>query len=423
MKIRVVFLFVLLAVANVQGTNATSSRTFAFEDYEIRTTLVNEGGASGYHLVKVGKDPFARTLLYEEASIRIHNIVEIEGNHVLYGYYHKDGEPSYYDGFLTVLSPSGEELAFVRFDYEQEEDVRMVQGFDGGILVVVQVATPNDRGQYDFLRNTIVALDYHYRPIDSIELYQEIQSMATTDRLLLLEYDYDNFYDVAITSTLNTIRPSDPLDIETDEDITERIYIPFVNEATLNDQVVRNGVMIDYPGHYRLIYDGFVYRFTVHPRVEGVVDGGVYNEPLTPIVSTAQLTLNGDPHVSGTVISEPGTYDLTVRGLGGYEWTISFTITSNLSGVRHNGSYTDAVQLSFSGTGYLNNGLIPSPFTVEEPGEYILTIQGVNGYRETHVFTLESPPPDKTLLDFLKQYDLVILGVTVVSGLLVLKKK
>lgn len=423
MKFRVVFLFVLLACCNVQGSRAASTMTYAFGDYEIRTTLVNQNGASGYELVKVGKDPFARTLIYEDSAIRINDIVDIEGNHVLFGYYHQDGGPSYYDGFLTVLSPAGEELAFVRFDYEQEEDVVKVHAVEGAILVVVRVASPNDRDQYDFLRNTIVALDYHYEPMDSIELYHEIQSMATTDRLLLLEYDHDNEFDVAITATLDAIRPSDPLPIATDESVVERIFIPFVNEAILNDKTVHHGVLIEYPGHYRLLYEGFLYRFTVHPRIEGVQEDGVYTGTVTPIVSTAQLTLNGEPHVSGTPIQEPGTYELLVRGVGGYEHRIRFTITSNLTGVRHNGSYADSVQLSFDGTGYLNNGFITSPYTVEEPGEYLLTIQGVNGYQETHVFSLEAPAPNKTLLDFLKQFDLAILGVTLISGLLVMKKK
>jgi hypothetical protein len=60
---------------------------------------------------------------------------------------------------------------------------------------------------------------------------------------------------------------------------------------------------------------------------------------------------------------------------------------------------------------------------VDEPGDYILTIEGENAYKESYFFTIEPPDEGHSLLDFLRQYDIAILGVTVIAGLLVLKKK
>jgi hypothetical protein len=186
---------------------------------------------------------------------------------------------------------------------------------------------------------------------------------------------------------------------------------------------VEHGVRIDFPGHYILQYDGFDYQFTVEPTISGVDDLASYNEPVTPFITSGKLFLNDDLFVSGSTISDPGYYELTIQGINGYQKVISFTITSHLSGVVHNQTYQEPVEMTFNGTGYLNNGFITSPFRVEDPGEYVLTIEGKNTYKETYYFAIMEPPKAYTMMDFLRQYDLVILGVTIVGGLLVLKKK
>ena len=72
---------------------------------------------------------------------------------------------------------------------------------------------------------------------------------------------------------------------------------------------------------------------------------------------------------------------------------------------------------------YLNNTFITSPYVVEQPGTYLLTIEGENHYLESYEFEIVDSENELTFLRFLQQYDLIILGITVISGLLILKKK
>lgn len=420
---RVVFLLLVLGCWKGTTIGAASTHVFTFVDYEIRVQETYDAGTYSYILEKIGKDPFSRTLGYPSSRIHINSIIEVNGNHVIYGYIHRDGQASYYDGFLTVLSPAGEELNMILFDEDREEDVRAVYQMEGMLFVALRISEMNDLERYDFLRFDVIALDHQYEIIGTKEIYQEVESMLATDRMLLLNFDHDESYDIGVTTTLETISTSTPLPIATDTVYVDHVYIPFLNEALINQSVAENGAYLDYPGQYNLRYDGFTYTFTIVPEVTGVEDGGVYNDAVTPIISAGQVYLNQDLFVSGSVISEPGDYELNIKGVNGFTQTFQFTITSNLEGVIHNGQYTNPVEVSFLGNGYLNNGFITSPYFVEDPGEYILTIHGKNEYRETYYFTIEEPPANYTLLDFLKQYDLILLGITLVSGFLILKKK
>ena len=420
---RVVFLLVLLSWFVPRQVEASVSNIYAFTDYQIRTTETVIDGARGYEIDKVGRNPFSRTLTYPETLIHINDIVEVNGNHVLYGYLHDEEGDSYYDGFLTVLSPTGEEITHMVFDNDEEEDILLVVDMGDMMFVVIQELTMNEREQYDFLRLQVLGLDYNFSVMDEREVYQEPEQMVSMNGLLLLNFDYDDTFDLGITRTLDIIQDTDPLPIETDQTFLGTVSIPFLNEALLNGMVVEHGITIDYPGNYVLEYNEFTYEFTVLPEVSGIDDGGVYNDTVTPVVSGGKLTLNDDSFVSGTPIAEPGDYTLVVEGKYGLRITYQFTITSNLQGIHHNGRYTDTVELSFLGIGYLNNGFITSPYQLEEPGEYILTIEGNNAYKETYFFTIETPEEERTFIDFLRQYDLAILGITVLGGLLVLKKK
>lgn len=421
---RVIFFMVLfVCLFTTTDVNAATTHTYQFDEYEIRATTTLVDGNRGYELNKIGKDPFSLLFTYPESTVHINNITEIDGNHVIYGYIHYSGANTYYEGFITILSPSGEELDHMIYDYDTDEDVRFVHAMDNVIIVAVVSVEKNDRDQYDFLRYSIHTYDYNYTPLETFDIYQEIETFYPMDSMLLFNFNYDTLYDLGITNNLELIYPDDPLPIEQDQQFTDTVSIPFLNSGVLNGEEVFHGVEITTPGYYDLLYDGYTYHFEVLPNVSGVEDGGVYNEPVTPLISSGRVYLDQDLFSSGITISEPGEYHLVIQGKGGYQEQISFTITTDLEGITHNTIYQQPVELSFQGTGYLNNGYITSPYIVEEPGEYMLRIEGENEYRETYFFTIDDPAPQYTLIDFLKQFDLAILGVTLLSGFLILKKK
>ncbi len=204
---------------------------------------------------------------------------------------------------------------------------------------------------------------------------------------------------------------------------TGSIYIPFLNEALLNNTPVANGVFIDQPGYYELLWNEQQFSFTVDPIIEGVEDGAVYSSPIRPKVSSGSLMLDTKRFISGQLIDRPGNYRLLINGVEGYIKTLQFTITSNMQGIVNNGKYTDEVQITFNGDGYLNNGYVTSPLIISEKGEYLLQVKGEGGYSEQYAFTIEQDLESLTFASFLRDYDLIIFGITLISGFIVLKKK
>ena len=94
-----------------------------------------------------------------------------------------------------------------------------------------------------------------------------------------------------------------------------------------------------------------------------------------------------------------------------------------MQGIVNNGKYTDEVQITFNGDGYLNNGYVTSPLIISEKGEYLLQVKGEGGYSEQYAFTIEQDLESLTFASFLRDYDLIIFGITLISGFIVLKKK
>ncbi len=172
-----------------------------------------------------------------------------------------------------------------------------------------------------------------------------------------------------------------------------------------------------------MLYNGYTYRFVVEPIVTGVTDNEVYLETVTPVIKTGKAYLNNDLYVSGTPITEPGNYTLKVDGLNNYEKIYNFSINSSVTGILNNQVYDNDVQIEFEGEGYLNNTFIESPYTVTDDGEYLLKIRGEGNYLETYYFSVEKAEEETTVIDYVQKYDVVFLGVVVIVGGIILKKK
>jgi hypothetical protein len=420
---KIVFLLLICFTITPKIVQASSIEVYTFTDYEIRLESFWENGAFGYNIDKIGKDPFSRQLLYEDSQFYIHGIKEIDHNHVLYGYIHQPGGDTYYEGFVVVLNQNGEEILKRTYDFGFEEDINGIEVMDGALGIVISMVQENEQEQYDFVQSKVLLVDFTYETMKEFDIFHEIKNISSTDNLLLLDFDNDGTNDLGIQNTSQILYADEPLSIQSDNVFNNTTYIPFLNTAFLNNQLVENGVLITSPGNYSLKYNNVLYTFTVVPEVMGVEDNGVYTKTVTPLFYAKNAYLNGELFVSGENISEVGHYDLVIKGVGNYEKTLSFTILSDIKGIVNNGIYNTPVDLSFSGNGYLNNVFINSPYTISKPGDYLLTIKGKNNYTEQYSFTINDMDNSFSFVNFLKQYDLYILAITLISGFVVLKKK
>lgn len=416
-------LFVLCGVSQIPKTHAIlGNGTYEFETYDIKLDYFrDEQRVRGYYINKFGDMPFSITYQREVGWIELDNVAELDGNHVFMGRLHDGEGDNFYKGFFMVYSPEGQFIQEVILEQEVEVNMEYMFEVDGVYIAVMEGFSPEGEQRQD--RYYIIVYDKAFNVLEQIEVFDHYTDIIQTERMILYNTGYDDEYDGAYTTSLELIEPTNALMISTDQVFEEEVYIPFINDAVLNGDTVTNGVLIEYPGYYTLVYNDYTYTFTVTANVNGVEDGGIYQELVQPYFDVGKATLNDDVFASGETIEEPGDYILRIEGLNGYLQEYEFTIDAHVEGLINNQTYTDEVTFDFNGTGYLNDTYITPPFTVSEPGEYVLTISGENNYRDTYYFTIEESESSHTVVDFLQQYDIVLLGVTLVSGLLILKKK
>src|SRR5690606_41179303 len=110
------------------------------------------------------------------------------------------------------------------------------------------------------------------------------------------------------------------------------------------------------------------------PVVEGVEDGAYYREEVTPTFNEGTATLNGEPYVSGTPITEEGEYELVVTDEAGNKTTVTFTIDKTVpvvEGVEDGAYYGEEVIPIDRKSAAKRNG---EPYgcgrTITEEGEY-----------------------------------------------------
>ena len=198
-----------------------------------------------------------------------------------------------------------------------------------------------------------------------------IKKITSNEHYILFNYDYDDLYDGAIRDDLTILLPNDVLDIANQEMFINEVNIEFLNSA--------------------LLYNNAEYNFILKPLVLGVENNKSYNESVSPSISSGNVVLNNDIFISGTEISKPGNYELTINGINNYSEIYNFTIVSNMTGITNNHTYLEPVTVSFSGEGYLNNQFIDSPAEVSETGEYILKIKGENNVPKPKVKPCNKP--------------------------------
>src|SRR5690606_21840967 len=136
------------------------------------------------------------------------------------------------------------------------------------------------------------------------------------------------------------------------------------------------------------------------PVVEGVENGAYYGDEVIPMFNEVTATLNGEPYVSGTPITEEGEYELVVMDEAGNQTTVIFTIDKTapvVEGVTDRASYNSDVTVTFNeGTATLNGEPFTSGETVTDDGNYRLIVTDEAGNQTVVDFTVERMVPDTT---------------------------
>ncbi|QOS81642.1 InlB B-repeat-containing protein [Paenibacillus sp. JNUCC31] len=133
---------------------------------------------------------------------------------------------------------------------------------------------------------------------------------------------------------------------------------------------------------------------TTPPIVNGVSDGGIYNQTVTPTFNSGTAFLNGAAFANGTPVTADGVYTLVVTNSIG-STTLNFSIDTAppvVLGVTDNGKYNENPTITFNeGTATLNGSPFSSGETVQSEGEYALIVTDRAGNTTTLHFSFYTP--------------------------------
>lgn len=414
---KIVFLLclaMLMIPTKVKGIDSYPCNNGFMEVREIRY----ENGRKA-EITKIGENAFKDTLVLHDMEYYINDVICTEDRYVLYGYTHGDNYENYYDDLLVVYNFNGEKLLEERTDYGELEEITDVFYMNQTYYIVVHQTY--DNGHYEHLKNLIEVRDNQFNIIETIDVPEEVFRFKTENDMLILQYEYVLFSSLGIKSDGGLVHVDDPIVIE--KEYYGSMTIEFLNEARLNNEIVENGVYIEYPGNYEFIYDGFTYEFVVHPLIKGVEDKNISKEEVLLEYSAGNGMLDNDSFISGTRISDPGNHLFIVNGINEYSKEIEFTISASVEGITNGHTYENEVKIEFNGDGYLNNNHVTSPLLVSDIGDYILTIKGANGYLDMYEFSVVETDTSNSLSGFVKNLDIFLVVIVVIMGVIVIKKK
>ena len=409
---KIVFLICLMFLVVPNHTKASDQ--YSCEDAYLLIDDIN-----GLEITKVGLNPYSITR--DEVTYYRVTMTKCESNHhYIYGYIHNDDSDTYYDGYLLVLNQNGEIIKEMIIDYENLEEVKDILLFNNMLIMHVR-ESENIDDEIVFKEDHVVAYDSNYEVINEMILSPEIRRFTASTELVLISQSHNGEYEIGIRSDFTILNQSETLEIN--DRYTGSVNVEFLNEGMLNNQPVSNGLTIDYPGIYQFIYNDQIYDFVVDPEINGVLDKQSYSNAVSIEFSNGNATLNNEPYMSGEIINEPGNYTLEINGVNNYKETITFKIVPEVTGVIDGHTYQDLVNITFKGEAYLNNNFVESPLLIEEPGEYILRVKGVNGYMDTYQFHIVEEETGLDMTDIVKNIDIFLIVIVVVSGIIILKKK
>ncbi|PAT01524.1 hypothetical protein CI105_06470 [Candidatus Izimaplasma bacterium ZiA1] len=418
---KTIFFIILLFVAipRVNTYAATNQYEYVFESYQINTEPFYENNKRGYTITRTGNQNYSKTVINSKINYTINGIINHKNNTIIYGYCVNDDTDTFYDVFYTVFDASGNIINDYTNDFNKQEEIIKFYTLGNDVFFYFNQASLD----YEPITESfyVVKLDNQYGVDDYIKIEGVVESSDNDEYLIKFNFEHLGNYDLGVTKNLKIIDETYTIDLNNRSNF-EDVKILVLNPVTLNNEVIYDSILIDYPGHYEIMINNATHTFDVEALIEGVIANSIVKEPIIVTYNKGQVFLNDDLYLSGTIIEEPGFYQLIVNGINDYQKIIEFTIKPEVNGIINNTVYKEPITLDFNGEGYLNNQFIESGFYVENEGEYLLKIKGVNGYLENYYFQIISEENQTSIMDIITKYDIYVLGTVVLIGIVILKK-
>jgi urease beta subunit len=158
------------------------------------------------------------------------------------------------------------------------------------------------------------------------------------------------------------------------------------------------------------------------PAVSGVSNNAFYNVNRTIVFDKGTGTLNGVAFVSGTIVTEEGSYTLIVTDDAGNSTTVNFVIDKTapiVSGVENNTYYSINRTITFNeGSATLNGNAFTSGTLVSAENSYEIIVTDLAGNTTTISFALDKTAPIITIQPYesVLPVSSVTVSVTVNEG-------
>lgn len=148
-------------------------------------------------------------------------------------------------------------------------------------------------------------------------------------------------------------------------------------------------------GHHELMVvgsNGYTssYSITVTPVLSGVEDKGEYNEKVSITTENGKIYIDDVLYSAGNVYKKVGNHTLKMLGTGGYEFSLIFTISPNVTGIAEGGLYSNTASWAIPSdcTAKLDGVSVAVNSSTAKIGNHTIEISGANGYQTAISFTV-----------------------------------
>ena len=317
---------------------------------------------------------------------------------------------------------------------------------------------PSDYFNHNFLlilnnSNDCVIIDNNLENVESIQdsytvkaaFDYQYQGLAYVNGLFVenLNINYPGYYSVKIIDNNYSFELF--VTVEADYKILGQKYVEgYVGEVSffsfgelfLNGETYNIGSTINTVGNHHMVVVGINdYRediyFTILPDIsynDGEVEGQLllesnFNSPIR-IYSDAQSMLLNGLFYNSEIINDVGTHKIEFFGINGYSLELYFNILPSVSGLENNNTYENISFFVF-GDATLNGETITGEIELHEPGQYELKLMFNGEVYDTFNFQIlgQDIIEEEVESDFSEYFKYIFVLITLIGGVLILRKK
>ncbi|MGI6392020.1 MAG: hypothetical protein ACOX16_00190 [Candidatus Izemoplasmatales bacterium] len=297
-------------------------------------------------------------------------------------------------------------------------------------LIAIETSQKIEYYDHELWKHDFVSPDGEY--IDTFSYQHQGVAYVNGIQVEKIDLDYPGYYDIRIEGKNHLFQyaivlHSDPESLPLSGSSTEKVMISTKGDLFLNGEPITSGTLVSEPGNYDLVVAGANgYRlnrlFTIDAVIDNVDNGQSLMPPLKIKASGSDQTLNGKPY-HGEDVYDAGTYLFAVHGQGDYLLERSFTILPVVEGVANDETYLEKVNINLNCYALLNGEAIPKNYLIDKPGSYVLVLYLNDMPYETIAFTVTAPSETEEANWFLDNIWLFVFAAMGALGLALIFKK